>query len=267
MARWCSQGWLPLAGDWFNWAIETTVHPQVWRQYVQRSKCVWSGYRIDWGCWISEWHELFIAMGIYRAWVRFPWCDEMTLSQPVLILIETIPLSPEDGCRQWKTAKNQPTNQVRFDLIYYHPSITTNAFEIDSKRTVRAYLGLEYMCLRGHRFIAGSADRAVKLASTGYVKVCLYWYIIWAYSISATFLPNTVLSCCIIFCDHSCYIMKYMCWGHHLYLRECHEHYLGVDSSCWRGLLRSSFQVICRWWWSAQETVRALFVQIICCIR
>lgn len=36
--------------------------------------------------------------------------------------------------------------------------------------TVRAWVGHEYMCAHGHRFIAGTADKPVRQTSTGYIK-------------------------------------------------------------------------------------------------
>jgi hypothetical protein len=41
--------------------------------------------------------------------------------------------------------------------------------------TLRAYIGMEYECPCGHRFICSGPDRLVKLSNNGVVKVKLYF--------------------------------------------------------------------------------------------
>lgn len=44
--------------------------------------------------------------------------------------------------------------------------------------TVRSYIGVEYECPCGHRFICSGPDRIVKLSNNGIIKVCFHFRII-----------------------------------------------------------------------------------------
>lgn len=43
------------------------------------------------------------------------------------------------------------------------------------ENTVRAYIGLEYECPRGHRFFCSAPDKVIKVLGSCTVKVCKIW--------------------------------------------------------------------------------------------
>lgn len=49
--------------------------------------------------------------------------------------------------------------------------------DIAAIQSERVYVGYEYECCQGHRYIASSNEKPVKLSASGYVKVHPQYYL------------------------------------------------------------------------------------------